>query len=126
MSQKKAKELSNYSNDIIHFTGGINDWVGEPGMGFNGPHKMGSGWYRINKPCMYLQDTQNRKHLIIPIQGADRLYKRYVDIYCPADSLQEIKVLDPKGAMYECYMKERDHEPSSIIQAPGTKIRSVH
>lgn len=108
-----------YKDEIIAFSGGINEWVGELDQA---PHKNGKDWYRIKRPCRFiteqLPDGSIRQKLIA-IQGPGSFYKRYVDIRVPEDSIIEIMTVDKSGEIYKAYEKESIREPSKIILHPG-------
>jgi len=108
-----------YKDEIILFSGGINDWVGELDQA---PHKNGKNWYRIKRPCRLLSipkpngDIEQR---LIAVQGSGNFYKRYVDIRVPEDSIIEILTLDKSGTVYKGYVRESVREKSKIIVQPG-------
>lgn len=104
-----------YNGQIIHFSGGINEYIGELDQA---PHKMGKNWYRINNPCMIreVQTQQGMQTRLMAIQGVGNFYKRFVDIRVPDDSIVEIRVVDKEGDLVEAYRKESVREKSKIIQ----------
>jgi len=106
-----------YQNEVIHFVGGINEYIGELDQT---KHPLGEGWLRINNPCrFYFEQQKDRfKVQISRIWGVDKLYRKFIDIYCPADSLKEIKVLDKNGGFYKAYMKELGRPDLNLIKAP--------
>jgi len=106
-----------YQNEIIHFTGGINEYIGELDQT---KHPLGDGWYRIKNPCCPYtnQDGDKVSFSITRIWGVDKLYRKFVDIYCPPDSLMEIRVLDKNGGLYKAYMKELNRPDLNLIKPP--------
>jgi len=106
-----------YQNEIIHFTGGINEYIGELDQT---KHPLGDGWYRIKNPCCpYInRDGDKVSFSITRIWGVDKLYRKFVDIYCPPDSLMEIRVLDKNGGLYKAYMKELNRPDLNLIKPP--------
>ena len=114
-----------YKDEIVHFFGGLNDYIGE--LDQTG-HPMGPGWYRIKNPCC-LQTKQDGDTLrvgITRIWGVDKMYRKYVDIYCPRDSLMEVRVLDKNGGLYKAYMNELGRPDLNLIKSPTSEdIRAI-
>jgi hypothetical protein len=110
-----------YKEQVIHFKGGINEWMGELDQA---PHKMGKNWYRINNPVMirYLGDGRLG---LTAIQGPDNMYKKFIDIRVPEDSILEILTVDREGGLYKAYIKESAREKSNIIVSPNSGLKLV-
>lgn len=111
-----------YKNQIIHFSGGIQDWVGELDQT---PHKMGENWYRILNPCMIIKKKNAQGQLVealVAIQGTGNFYKQYIDIRVPVESILEIRTVDKEGQLYKAYLKESAREPSQLIVPPNDDI----
>ncbi|MCK4716978.1 MAG: hypothetical protein KAT54_09250, partial [Candidatus Marinimicrobia bacterium] len=89
-----------YNDEIIQFFGGINQYIGELDQS---KHPLGAGWYRIKNPCCpYTEQKGDGVTVSLSrIWGIDKLYRKFVDIYCPQDSLIEIRVLDKHGGLYK-------------------------
>jgi len=107
-----------YQNEIIHFTGGINEYIGELDQT---EHPLGEGWIRIKNPCEVIygeKKGQGKVRLLLRIWGVKKDYRRFVDIYCPPDSLKEIRVLDKDGEVYKVYKRELDRPSLDLIKAP--------
>ncbi len=107
-----------YEGEIIHLKGGMVEYFG---MMDQLEHPNGPGWYRIVEPCIYFQTVDENggiAYQLVRIWGRSKLYKKYVDIYCPADSLQEIRVLDPKGDFYDAYQEELKRPDLNLIISP--------
>jgi len=108
-----------YNGEIIHFIGGIHGYIGELDQS---KHPMGEGWVRIKNPCAVdiVQDNKTKavNRVIARIWGIKKLYQKYVDIYCPKDSLKEIRVLDKQGEIYQVYQKELNRPDLNLIKAP--------
>lgn len=107
-----------YKNEIIHFSGGMHDYIGELD---STPHPWGEGWIRIKNPCevVYQKNKQGGiDKILIRIWGVKKEYRRFVDIYCPPDSLKEIRVVDKEGEIYKVYRKEVDRASLDLIKAP--------
>lgn len=117
----------NYKNEVIHFIGGMQPYIGRLD---EKAHPNGPGWYRILEPCTYqaVEDQQNNRirAMMTRIWGLDKLYLHYIDVYCPSDSLMEIRVLDQNGALYKQY-KDTLAKPSlSKIVAPSSAdVRAI-
>ncbi len=107
-----------YNNEIIHFCGGMREYIGKLEQS---EHPAGEGWIRILDPALmrYTQDEKGVQFNVMRIWGEDHLYRRFVDIYCPSDSLKEIKVLDKNGGLYKTYQKELGRVSLNRIIAPG-------
>lgn len=108
----------NYKGEIIHFFGGLQPYIGR--LDTN-EHPNGPGWYRIIDPCEVAQrvDKEGRAHGVISrIWGVQKNYRHYVDVYCPEDSLKEIRVLDKNGEMYNIYQQELKAVGLNKIVAP--------
>ena len=108
-----------YKDEIIVFSGGINEWVGELDQA---PHKNGKNWYRIKRPCRLISERMPDKGIrqkLLALQGHGNFYKRYVDIRIPEESIVEILTLDKSGEIYKAYEKESTREPSKIILHPA-------
>lgn len=126
-----------YTDQIIHLTGGIHDYVGELSCTL---HPNGEGWYRIKKPCMIFKhkDPQSNavKTVLSSLQGPKQAYKTYIDIYIPpGESVIEIRILDKSGQLYEVYKKESElkrakrADGSNLIEMPNVPLvpgPSVH
>lgn len=108
-----------YKDEVIVFGGGMTAYIGKLDQN---PHPMGKGWIRINDPCTFEQawDEQQHKYRVsmVRIWGVDNLYRRFVDIYCPPDSLKEIRVTDKKGGMYKKYKEEVNRPSMNLIRPP--------
>ncbi len=110
--------MQNYKDEIVHFRGGINEYIGEL---LQEDHPSGPGWYRILNPCSVIQVKKGNETGmgIARIWGMDKLYQKHVDIYCPSDSLMEIRVLDKEGSLYKSYQQELERPERSLIVTPG-------
>lgn len=106
-----------YKDEIIHFFGGVQNYLGQLDQS---EHPNGPGWYRIKNPCnLYIsQDKDVVRTQITRIWGVDKFYRKFVDIYCPLDSIMEIRVLDKEGGLYKSYMKELDRPDLNLIKSP--------
>ena len=107
-----------YRDEIIHFQGGLHEYIGVLDQT---EHPNGSGWWRIKNPCSYIVQQVNEntvKFRLVRIWGMDKLYRKFVDIYCPSDSLMEIRVLDKDGGLYKAYRQEIDRPDVSRIHLP--------
>lgn len=110
---------SMYRDEIIHFTGGIYDYLGELDQS---EHPMGDNWYRIKKPCHIFQqknpDDSSITNIVSSINGSGKIYRKFVDVRIPPDSIMEIRILDKSGQLYRLYRKEADRVDSEIIIKP--------
>lgn len=107
-----------YENKVVHFTGGIKEYIGRL---FQGKHPNGKGWWRINEPCQVVVVQKGEELISVSlarIWGMDKLYEKHIDIYCPEDFLMEIKVLDESGGIYKTYLKEIGRPDRSLILSP--------
>jgi len=104
-----------YEGQIIHFFGGMTPYIGE--LHQNKKHPNGDGWIRINNPCQLHVEKQgkNVRAQVRRIWGMNKIYQKFVDIYCPPDSLKEIMVLDKDGDLYKSYKKEIERPDTSSI-----------
>jgi len=116
-----------YKGEIIHFIGGITEYIGELDQT---EHPKGTGWYRIKNPCYFVQQkSPDGKSITLGVSriwGVDKLYRKYVDLYCPPDSLIEIRTLDKNGGLYKSYMNQLER-PSldKIIPPTGADLQAV-
>ena len=116
--------MDTYKDKIVQFFGGVNQYIGEMDPG---PHPNGSNWYRILNPCCpNVESVGDGVRLSLTrIWGMDKLYKKYVDIYCPPDSLIEIRELD--GGMLNMYKKELERPDMNLIKSPGdSEVSFIH
>ena len=106
-----------YQGEIIHFAGGMNEYIGELDQS---KHPLGKGWCRIKNPCTVnlVQDGKTVNRIISRIWGVEKLYRKFIDIYCPPDSLMEIRVVDKDGKIYKVYKQELDRPDLNLIKAP--------
>lgn len=113
MSNKLSAEL--YKDKIIHFIGGIHEYVGTIEFFFdeNGvqqEHPNGPNWIRLNNPCRYRLEPADKegfvKERLFRIQRDDKAYEPHVDIYSPIDSLKEIIILEEEGSLFKLYNNE--------------------
>jgi hypothetical protein len=115
-----------YAGEIIQFIGGVQQYIGEMAQE---PHPNGKGWYRILNPCTpsVEQDGNDIRLTLTRIWGMDRLYQKFVDIYCPDDSLKEVRVLDKAGGLYKGYMAELTRAEFGLIRPPGSsELTYIH
>lgn len=110
-----------YKDQIVRFTGGIHDWIGEIDQA---PHKMGKNWYRILNPVMVAEDGKGgmRFHAV---QGNENLFKKYVDLRIPDDCVIEIMTVDPSGAVMKAYKQESERKKSDLILPAGAGLKLV-
>ena len=132
LTQKpKTKErFKMYNGEIIHFAGGINDYIGKLDQT---EHPAGKGWHRILNPCLHFmaKDPSSKKmqNIIVNMAAgptAENNYRKFVDIYIPPDSIIEVRILDQKGDLCEAYRKESERRGSSLIKSPGSDVVTAH
>lgn len=113
-----------YNGEIIHFMGGIHDYIGE--LSQTKPHPMGPHWYRINKPCITFlqQGPQKLVDVVASMHGPFNKYRKFVDIYIPPDSTMEIRVLDKKGKLFKFYQEELSRKGPDLIKVADSSIVS--
>ncbi len=108
-----------YKDQIIHFFGGMHEYVGELDQK---EHKMGKGWYRILNPCLVSQtqdpETKTLTNILIPLPGSGNAYKKYVDFRIPEDFVIEIRTIHKGGRMYEIYKQEVERPVADRIHIP--------
>jgi hypothetical protein len=116
----------NYKEQIVHLIGGVNEWVGEFD---SSEHKNGADWIRLKNPCRvaYINSPNGGQGIkLMSAYNAGSLYKQYVDIRIPSDSIVEVLTLLKDGGLMEAYLKESTREKSTIIQpVNGGSIRLV-
>lgn len=118
-----------YNGEIIHFFGGLTAYIGELDQI---EHPAGPGWWRIRHPCIsesYKDDDDNLQTMVLRIWGDKKRYRKFVDIYCPPDSLMEIRVLDKNGGLYEDYMKELKRptaKPGLIVAPSSAEVETIN
>lgn len=108
-----------YKDEIIHFTGGMVTYIGRLDQS---EHPNGEGWYRILDPCTMTVYEDDKRHAQLSLQriwGMSKFFRHFVDIYCPPDSLKEIRVLDKNGGLYKAYMKELGQPEMELIVSPS-------
>jgi len=95
----------------------MNEYIGKLDQS---KHPLGKGWWRIKNPCSVhmIQDGQTVNRVLSRIWGFAKLYRKFVDIYCPPDSLMEIRVLNKDGEIYKVYNAELNRMSLDRIQAP--------
>ena len=113
-----------YKEQIILFTGGLNDYIGELDQR---THKMGAGWYRILNPCHHfsrevVKAVAGKSHTVVEMMinrmagpPGRKEFKNYVDIYIPEGVQLEIKTLDKSGSLYKTYNEQLNKKPGKII-----------
>lgn len=114
--------IENYKEQVVHVTGGMNDWVGELDTT---PHKNGSNWIRIKNPCkaVYGHDKSGNEAIrLMAVYNAGTMYKKYVDIRLPDDPAIEILTLLKDGDLMKNYMTQVTREKSTIIQMPNSGL----
>jgi len=108
-----------YKGDIIKFSGGIHEYVGELEQGV---HMNGPNWYRIKNPCLIFTTKDPQTHSIqqniVSLRGVHNTFRKFVDIFVPPESIIEICVADETGDLYKVYHQEIKKE-KSIIELPG-------
>ena len=109
-----------YKDQIVRFTGGIHDWIGEIDQA---PHKMGKNWYRLKNPVMVAEDAKGLR--MLAVQGANNLFKKYVDIRVPDDCVIEILTVDPSGDVMKAYKQESERKKSDLILPAGAGLKLV-
>ena len=113
-----------YKEQVIHFSAGVNDYMGELQFGLGAEHPLGKNWYPIKNPCI-VQTNEKGAMRLMAIQGPGNFYKRYIDIRIPEDSIIEIRTVDRGGDLMAAYLKESVREKSLIIQSPGANLKLV-
>ena len=112
-----------YNGEIIQFTGGTKDYIGELDQG---EHPNGPGWWRINKPCMIFErqnpEKRSIENVVTSFSGPQKSYRKFVDIYLSPEHPIEIKVVDKNGDLYKVYRQEADRVASDIIISPNLSI----
>jgi hypothetical protein len=109
-----------YNGEIIHFIGGLTEYIGEMDQG---QHPMGKGWYRIKNPAWVLttSDGNDKLHTVVGrLGGPQHAYRKFVDIFIPEQSLIEIRVLEKDSDLYKFYLKEVNRPKSELIHLPGS------
>lgn len=106
-----------YAGEIIEFNGGINTYLGELEIG---EHPLGPNWYRIKNPCITFRrenkDMKRIESVVASIWGNQKMFRKFVDIRIPEDSILEVKVLDKDGGLYKIYKDEINRiAPERII-----------
>jgi hypothetical protein len=111
-----------YNGEVIHFSGGINDYIGELDQS---EHPMGPNWYRIKNACVTFQhqhpETQRIEQVISYVSN-NKSFRKFVDVRVPDDSIVEVKVVDKDGHLYKVYKAEIARMPSTIIHMPNSGI----
>lgn len=108
-----------YQNEIVHFIGGMVPYVGKLDQAL---HPNGPGWWRIIDPCTIAaiqNDIGGATINMGRIWGVDKMYRHYVDIYCPRESLMEIRTLDKEGRLYRQYQTELKRPSMNLIISPN-------
>lgn len=112
-----------YNSEIIHFIGGVHDYIGELDQS---EHPMGKNWYRIKKPCITFSQRNEEKqrvdNVVASMVGPHKTYRKFVDIRVPEDSIMEIRVLDKNGDLYKFYQKESNRVSPSLIVMPDSDV----
>ncbi|OGW44463.1 MAG: hypothetical protein A2Y66_01850 [Nitrospirae bacterium RBG_13_41_22] len=112
--------MKNYEGKVIQFTGGLRTYIGRMD---SLPHPNGENWYRIKDPCTLdvVPDGKGKSQIMISrIWGIDHLYKHYVDVRVPDDSIMEIVELEEDGGFFKAYKKELDKASVKNIIIPST------
>jgi hypothetical protein len=123
-----------YKGQVVHFMGGLHDFVGEietffqetdlPGMSTApGVHPIGEGWIRINKPCLTstIKDKGRQLEQIGTMGGPGHNYQDFVDIYIPpGQSVMEVRVVDPESDMFRAYQRVVSQIKPKHIVLPGS------
>ncbi len=95
-----------YSDEIIHFIGGIHEYLGRLG---EGEHPMGDDWFSIKDPCLtWMHQNEAEKRLdtvVASLWGPHKVYRRYVNFRIPPECPIEIRELDKNGSLYGYYQK---------------------
>uniref|UniRef100_A0A6M3III3 Uncharacterized protein n=1 Tax=viral metagenome TaxID=1070528 RepID=A0A6M3III3_9ZZZZ len=116
-----------YKAEIIHFIGGLTEFVGELDQS---EHPNGLNWYRIRNPCIiFTRENKEMKRIdtvVALLSGPQKVYRKFVDIRIPEDSILEIRVLDKNGALYEHYSKEVNRIMPEKIILPEHGIAVAH
>jgi len=110
-----------YNGETIQFIGGLNEYIGVLDQT---EHPNGQGWYRLKQACHIGFDQQKKATVITRLGGPKRVYRDYVDIYIPRDSLMEIRTLDKDGELYKVWNDEmRRPKLDRIVLPEGGSIQ---
>jgi len=115
-----------YNDEIIQLIGGINDFIGKLDQML---HPMGDRWFRVKDPCLVFtrEDTAAKRMttVVSRMTGPDnKAYRKFVDVYIPANDPMEIRVLDKSGQLCEVYNQEIDRKAPTNIFIPQMGFRS--
>jgi hypothetical protein len=109
--------MNEYKGEVIHFIGGIHEFIGEVEVG---PPMDHGRWYRIKNPCQsFVKQNEVQKRvdtIITSLAGPRKIYRKFVDLYVSHDMPLEIRVLDKNGELYKVYQQEVNRiTPENII-----------
>lgn len=108
-----------YEGEIIQFSGGIREYMGELDQT---EHPLGKTWYRLKNPCVLVQRNNPQKNsvenVIAAIWGHNKAYRKFIDIRVPEESILEIRVLDKNGEFYKVYKQEVERIQQGRIITP--------
>lgn len=115
-----------YNGEVVHFIGGAQQYIGKIDQG---EHPNGPGWWRIKDPCVTFQEkdqqTQKINNVVFSMAGPNKIYRKFVDVFIPSESIIEIKVLDKNGQLYKVYKEEANRVAPSRIVLPDSGIKAV-
>ena len=116
--------MKQYKDEVVHFSGGLNDYVGM--LEIMSVEAGGGRWCRIHEPCLLFQmkspTTRQLQNVLTYMCGAPKNYHPYVDIFIPRDSIIEVRVLDKKGQMFDVYKREISRKAPNLIVVPDMGI----
>ena len=117
--------MKSYKGEIVHFIGGIHEFIGELQQD---EHPLGPGWYRIKNACLtFVRQNEKEKRLdtvVAAIDGPNKAYRTFVDFYLSPDMPIEIRVLDKNGGLYKFYNEEVNRIKADRIIIPGPGMAS--
>jgi hypothetical protein len=104
-----------YKEEVIHFIGGMNEYLGVMDQT---EHSNGKGWYRILDACHIGFDPERKATRVTRLGGPKHVYRSFVDIYIPPDSIMEVRALDKKGELYNVWRKAITQPKADRIVLP--------
>jgi hypothetical protein len=107
--------IGNYIGKVIHFVGGINQYVGR----LDAIEVLLYGdMFIITNPCLCF--ISDKGIGLSKLGGELDVFEPHVMIYQPADKPFEIREVTPGNDLAKAYFKEASRKKSEIIAAPGS------
>lgn len=105
-----------YKGKIVHFIGGIHEYLGEIQW------LDQTGWLRISNPVLARAHTQGKEAglYLERLGGPGEVYAKWVDLYIPlGQSLMEVRILMEGSSLHNAYMKQVNQPKIENIIIPG-------